>query len=260
MTYLFLAVPNFCGSTLLSNLIETCPTVVTLRNKINKDNSNIEGNTSCNRGGYINLHGPHSIEANMEHVYSDPNNYDWPLIRMQWDEIWSRVNPYAEIRLQKTPADIFRVKQIIKYFDDLKWILSVRNPYNHVESIFRKSTFLMDPFRQFDQICYHAIRCLYIQMENERLLEDNCYTVTYEDFVSDTKYHRQAMGRFLPGLEYMNLDAELVIKGKVSNKLTNENNVRMNNFTRYAPTVINEINKYFKEHEGIINHWGYELM
>lgn len=260
--YLFLAVPNFCGSTLLHNLLETCPEVVPLtdtRPEGRQLKGIIEGNC-CVREGYRNLNGPHSIEANMEHVYADPANYDWPRVKRQWDENWARTNPTAPIRMQKTPADIFRVRSMLPHFDPLRWIIMVRNPYNHVESIMRKATFQMDPVRQLDQICYHAIRCLEVQMENVQLLGAAAYTMRYEDFCAQPEFHREQLGHFMPGLEQLNFEAELWLKGARVEKIHDDSAEKLKNLVTAVPDIIPRINEYFSPYRHVLDYWGYPLL
>lgn len=262
MTYLFLAVPNFCGSTLLHSLLETCPSVVQLTPPSNTQSKIgegfVEGNV-CAPGGYRQLNGPHSIEANMEHVYADPANYDWKFIKKAWDENWEKTNPQAKIRMQKTPADIFRVPLIVPHFPNLKWIISVRNPYSHVESIMRKATFQMSPLRQLDQICFHALRCLDVQIDNVELLDQNAYTMTYEDFIARPEYHRDQLGKFLPGLETMSFDKELWVKGTKVQSIKDDSEDKMQKMIAAVPGIIEMINEHFAPYEAVLKHWGYEL-
>lgn len=195
----------------------------------------------------------------MEAVYADPANYDWPGIRQAWDKNWAQTNPDAPIRMQKTPSDIFRIPMILPHFDPLRWIIMVRNPYNHVESIMRKATFQMDPMKQLDQICFHALRCIGIQIANAKLLGDSAYVMTYEDFVARTEHHRDQLGKFLPGLDAMNFDAELWLKGAKVDAIKDDSAEKMQNLIETVPNIIEQINEYFEPFEPLLNHWGYDL-
>jgi hypothetical protein len=263
MSYLFLAVPNFCGSTLLHSLLETCYEIVPLSPTEDTRRHMEQGFVECDLcalPGYTNLFGPHSIEANMEHVYADPKNYDWLYIRRCWEENWANTNPYATIKMQKTPADIFRIPQIVPHFPDLKWIIMVRNPYNHVESIMRKATFQMEPLRQLDQICFHATRCLEVQKWNQKFLGDQAYTMTYEDFCARPDFHRQQLGRFMPGLQHMQFEGDIWVKGKPMGQLHDDSAVKLQKLIDKIPDIIDKINEFFVPHEQILRTWGYSLM
>ena len=249
----------------MHGLLETVPSIVGLSapQRVVKfwggKTDFVEGNC-CAPGGYKNINGPHSIEANMEHVYADPSNYDWPMIAKCWSENWSNANPYAEIRLQKTPADVFRVPMVSAHFHDLKWIVSVRNPYAYVESIMRKATFQMEPLRQLDQVCFHVLRTLEIQIQNAAFLGTDAYVMTYEDFVARPEHHRAQMAAWLPGLEYMDFDAELIIKGQKVAAIADDSPAKVQRMIAEIPDIIPMINEYFSPCESLLNHWGYELM
>jgi hypothetical protein len=263
--YLFLAVPNFCGSSLMHSVIQTSKSVVTLdppaiiRGEPNQRLDFVEGNM-CAKGGYKNLRGPHSIECNMEHVYNDPNNYNWDLIKEMWDDNWESKNPSAPIRMQKTPADCIRLKMMLSYFPNLKWLVSVRNPYTYVESIMRKATFFMEPIRQLDQICHHVTRMMELQKENVELLGPKAYVYTYEDFVNRPEYHVRKIIEWLPELESIDLNAELIVKGTKVDSIHNDGPEKFKSLVAEIPQIVEMINEYFAPKEDIIKYWGYNLM
>lgn len=266
--YLFLAIPNYCGSTLIHSLLETVPeiTSLTLPPEIRYENDEldgfVEGNICATEGGYYNLRGPYSIEANMEHVYSNPDNYDWELIKQQWDKNWksNKLKSNAYIKLQKTPTDIFRIKNMLEHFENIKWIISVRNPYSYIESILRKAVFQIDPIRQLDQICYHVGRTLEIQRDNCILLGDSAYTVKYEDFTSNTTYHVEQLGNWLPELKNINLDAEILVKGHKINKIYCDTDERITRLREYAPNMIEQINEHLLPFMESMDYWEYPIL
>ena len=266
MSYLFLAIPNFCGSTLMHNLLDTCPAVVSLVDKtpLKDDGTDkwredfVEGNVIAGYG-YKNLNGPHSMEANMEHVYSKPSNYDWKLIKKRWNKNWESHNPVAKIRMQKTPADIFRIPMMVPYFPNTKWIVSVRNPYAYVESIMRKATFQMEPIRQLDQVCFHVLRTMELQIENAKFLGEDAYVMTYEDFCKYPEKHKEQLGKWIPGLEYMDFTKEFKVKGNTFNSFNDDTDARIQNMIEYCPDIIEMINEYFIPKQHLLDHWGYSL-
>ena len=267
MTHLFLAIPNYCGSTLVHNLLSTCPDVVMLIDPYTpqENGSNtwrkdfVEGSCVA-REGYRNLHGPHSIEANMEHVYAKPSNYKWSLIKKIWDANWKKNNPTATIRLQKTPTDIFRIKSMLPYFPNTKWVVSIRNPYAYVESIMRKAPFAMEPVRQLDQICHHVLRTMELQLENIELLKDDAYVMTYEDFCARPEHHREQLGNWLAGLEQIDFTKELNVKGThTTNVIEDDTEQRIQNMIDVVPNIIDMINEYFIPKRNLLDAWGYSL-
>ncbi len=259
--YLFLAVPNFCGSTLLHSLLETVPSVVPLSIEGKyKKNDFVEGNVVYPWGYKKWPLGPHSIETNMIKIHQNPKNYDWVRIKSAWEENWANNNPYATIKLQKTPGDVLRVPMIHQHFYDLKWIVSVKNPYAYAESIFSKGTFSMDPILQLDQICFHVTRMMELQKENVEFLGDDAYVMTYEDFIRRPKYHRKQMAKWIPDLKYIDFKSqELMVKGSKVVKIKDDSEKKIKKWIKQYPDIISKVNEYFEPKKDIINYWGYEL-
>jgi len=260
--YLFLAIPNFCGSTLVHSLLETVPSVVplTCKKQYGKDDF-VEGNCIVGNRGYrkFNL-GPHSIEANMLHVHQNPKNYDWAFIKEVWEQNWIASNYLATIKLQKTPSDVLRMEIMNKAFPDAMWILSVRNPYAYVESIMRKATFGMSPIIQLDQICFHVLKVMELQIENAKLLGNHAYVMTYEDFIARPEYHRDQMAKWIPDLKYIDFKSqELMVKGSKVIEIKDDSQMRIQSLIDNVPNIISMINEHFRPMEHLLKYWGYEL-
>jgi len=256
--YLFLAVPNFCGSTVLHDVLATSPNVAHLTYDITKEID--DGYNSVRKGlvegedvakyEYKNLYGPHSIEANMEFVYSNPNNFNWPNIKNIWEKNWELTYPNAPIKMQKSPLDIFRLKSMLKHFPDTKWIVSVRNPYTYIESIMRKASDGMDPIRQLEHICFHVTRVMEIQKKNAELLGNNAYVMTYEDFCKRPEFHKEELIKWIPELK--NLDTSLVESDETDKKIVSL-------ITKF-PDQITDIHKYLLLKKDIVEYWGYKIL
>ncbi len=260
MGYLFLAIPNFCGSSLMHSLLETVPSVVPLTQYENGIKiSYVEGAPVAKEGYRNYAMGPHSIETNMLHVHQNPKNYDWDYIKMVWEENWADTNPYATIKLQKTPGDVLRLPMVHKHFHDLKWILSVRNPYAYVESIFNKINY-MNPLRKLPQICYHVTKIMELQKENREFLGDDAYVMTYEDFVARPEWHREQMSKWIPDLKYIDFKSkDLIVKEKKVTSIKDESEEKIEKWVKNYPDIISKVNEYFEPKKDIINYWGYEL-
>ena len=259
--YLFLAVPNFCGSTLIHSLLETVPciTPLTIQKQYGKSDF-VEGNV-CARRGYkgVNL-SPHSIEANMLHVFTDPARYDWNVVKMMWEENWFETNPYATIQMQKTPSDVLRIPLMQPHFN-AHWILSVRNPYAYVESIMRKAPYGLDPIRQLGEICFHVLKVMELQIENRKYLGDKAYVMTYEDFIARPEWHRNEMAKWIPELKDIDFQSqELMVKGSKVVEIKDDSNRRIQNLIDKVPNIIASINEFFAPQEHLLNYWGYELI
>lgn len=247
----------------MHSLLETVPEVVPLKQQdymsmfLGGKTDFVEGNMFAPMG-YKRLNGPHSMEANMEHVYADPHNYNWSYIKSVWHENWAGSNPYGTILMQKTPADIFRIQHMLPHFPDCKWIISVREPYSYVESIMRKATFHMEPLRQLDQVCFHVMRVMELQIANAKLLGSNACVMTMEDFIDDPEGHVAALSRLMPELEQIDLSASLMVKGKKVDSIKNDGPSRVKEMAK-VDGLIDRINEYFEPCEYLINHWGYKM-
>ena len=259
--YLFLAIPNFCGSTLMHSLLETVPSVVPLtRNKQYGKDDFVEGNGLAFRG-YKNITlSPHSIEANMLHVFTNPKKYDWNLIKQIWEENWFNTNPYATIQMQKTPSDVLRIPLMQPHFN-AHWILSVRNPYAYVASIMRKAPYGLDPIRQLGEICFHVLKVMELQIENRKYLGDKAYVMTYEDFIARPEWHRNEMAKWIPDLKYIDFKSqELMVKGSKVVEIKDDSQMRIQSLIDDVPNIISSINEFFAPQEHLLNYWGYELI
>ena len=261
--YLFLSIPNYCGSTLIHNILETSPNVTSLELWFREKNPHaVKGLTE---GGYrtagFPYMGPHSIESNMEHFFKNPDNYNWELINQEWEPGWIMSNPRAKIKLQKSPLDMLRLEMMDKHFKDVKWILMCRNPYAHIESLIRKASYNLDPEAQLDQIVFHAMRSLEINIENHHYLEGKCYTTTYEDFCAVPDKHADKLLEWLPELIMLDVSGEFMVKGKVG-VIENDNDVKIKAL-RDQPDLLKRINGFITQYPNykyILKWWGYSLI
>jgi hypothetical protein len=217
-----------------------------------------EGN-SCAERGYLHLYGPHNMEACMEHVYSNPAYYDWLYIRKCWEYNWYETNPYAPIKMQKTPADIFRVKMMQDAFEDLNWIISVKNPYSYVESMIRRKMPYISDEGLFTELLFHVLRVMEIQIYNKALIGERGYTVRYEDFVKDPKGHCDNIVKWMPELMSLNPYDDLIVKHRHVHVEDTGLEKVYEMFDKH-PGIKEEINKYFIPMEPLLNHWGYEIL
>ena len=261
--YLFLSIPNFCGSTLIHNILATSPNVANLEAWFRKRNPDaIEGLVE---GGYRSAGfpymGPHSIESNMEHFFKNVDLYDWNLVHEEWEPGWQESNPNAKIKLQKSPLDVLRLQIMTEHFKDVKWIIMCRNPYAHIESIIRKAPYNLDPEVQLDQIVFHAMRCLEVNIQNHQYLLGTSYTTTYEDFCAVPEKHADNLIRWLPELESLDVSGEFMVKGKTGT-IENDNDIKIKAL-QDQPELLNRINRFITEYPNykyILHFWGYNLV
>jgi hypothetical protein len=257
MNHIFIGTPNYSGSTLMHNLIASDPNVATLR-KSNVDTDDfVEGNSLC-FGAYKAAMRSQLYTQELANALAIDSNYDWDLIKAKWNEQWS-THPDTTIRLQKTPADIFRTDLMSKHFENLKWIITVKEPYSYIESLFKKYIYLKidNPHRELDKLCAHAILVLKTQLENKKRLGDTCYATTMEDFLSDKEAHCREIEKFCD--VKIDLQKQLWVKGHTSGKYINRNEEKLQMLIMVIPDIIKKINVYFEPHEDLLNAWGYKI-
>jgi ssRNA-specific RNase YbeY (16S rRNA maturation enzyme) len=266
MTYLFLAVPPYSGSTVLHNYIAKCSNVVTLtdevREKSNRPIGIIEGNAATGARrfyGDIAIQGIRITPGAFIEPIQDPSGYDWTKIKEFLDANWEAHNPNASVRLQKTPNDTYRVQMMQQYFD-AKWIIMVRNPYAWLESTIEK--FLkryINPSDKAEELATHIINTYAIQKYNKEFLGDNGYTMTLEDFVANEDKHTEALKLWMPELSDLTFKGECLVKSDTVYGLSNNNDEHIE-LLHTIPGAIDKFNTLFRPHEEILNYWGYELI
>jgi hypothetical protein len=239
--HLFLLVPNNSGSSLLHNLIATSRDVAILPG---------EGQF-CE-----NFIGPVASTFNIAHfftekenIFRNEKNYEWSVIKRQWDLHWKQSNPRARIKLQKSPPDITRPDLIKKHFEDVKFIIMVRNPYAMVEGILRAN-----PNATVEQAARHALRCLEIQLENSETYSTDL-VLRYEDLTDNPDTSIQDI------MAYLNLnDIEYTqifdVKGYVS-PIKNMNDSQIKKLTSFQLKQINEI---FIPKKSVLLDCGYSII
>jgi hypothetical protein len=267
MTYLFLAVPPFSGSTALHNYIAKCANVVPLTDEIREKNSSndtgiVEGNAATQART---LYGDNAVigirvtPAAHLPVIQDKTNYDWDGIKTFLDANWEFNNPNALIRLQKTPNDTYRIQMMQPYFD-AKWIIMVREPYAWFESTIEKYLKRrINPSDRAEEIVAHMINTYVIQKENQTFLGDKAYTMTFEDFVANEDKHTEGLKLWMPELSDLTFKGTCLVKQETVQGLTNNNAERVA-LLRTISGAINKFNELFKPHEAVLNSWGYELL
>jgi len=267
MSYLFLAVPPYSGSTALHNYLAKCAAVTPLTDEIRRANSTdeagiIEGSAATKaRTLYGDTKGiririaPGAVMS----VIQDPTNYDWNGIKTAFDANWELNNPNALIRLQKTPNDTYRIQMMQPYFD-AKWIIMVREPYAWVQAIIeRYLKRKINPSDRAEEIANHIVNTYLIQKENQAFLGDKAYTMTFEDFVANEDKHTEGLKLWMPELSDLTFKGDCKVKQGRVQGLVNNNEERVA-LLRTVPGAVNKFNELFKPHEAVLNSWGYELL
>ena len=226
-TYLFILCPPFSGSTLLWRLVATSPAVSTLPSE----------------GQFL-----PEVENIMR---KNPWNADvllpWEMIKEVWEGYWDLERP---ILVEKSPPNLLRTGEIVKYFNPIYFLLMVRNPYAHCEGIIR---------RKWDakEAAEFAVRCLRLQAENVKKLK-NVLSLTYEELVENPENLSKKIQSFIPQIGDLNYQESFSlhsIDGTIKRSIVNLNKKKIYNL---SINDLKQINVVFKANADIIDYWGYQ--
>jgi hypothetical protein len=247
MQYLFLSVPNFCGSTLLHSLIALSSSVVELPLSDMDIRGTREG--SCYYKTAASIIKIKYTQALMEHLMRNPRNYP-PMSEVKeiWDGLWESENPNALIRLQKSPHDIYRMQHFEGYFENLRWIISVRDPYEYVVSLRKRSNFYLE------HLCEQAGRCLEIQAENYEKHQDRSYKTTYETVAQYPQRVMDEISTFMPDLGKIEVPTEISVKRSI-NPIKLERQI-----DRVPKEAIEIMTREFQKFKDAFSYWGYKFI
>jgi len=259
MKHLFLAVPAYCGSTVLHNYLAKCSAVAPLT-------------THSNRYGLVEgshvypyaYHKNDSINVLSETLdilnYTDPIKNNYSELAKVWGYNWDGCEKEnTVIRLQKTPSDIWRVQVFQNYFNNLYWIVSVKNPYAYAGALLKRYIETITNQDLINAIAEHVANCLNIQNENKTFLGDKAYVMTFEDFVANESAHIAGLKAWMPELSDLTFTGFCKYKGTVVQGLINNNEQHLD-FLKTIPDAMDKFTTLFKPHEAVINSWGYELI
>lgn len=239
--HLFLLVPNNCGSSLLHDLIAT----------------SIDVSILPGEGQFCkNFVGPVAATFKIAHfftereeVFRNEKNYEWSVIKRQWQSYWKKNNPNAKIKLQKSPPDILRPNLLQQHFENVKFIIMIRNPYAMVEGILRANS-----EATLEQAARHAIRCLEIQLENSEKYSTDL-VLRYEELVDDPA---NTINNIMSYLDIDNITHNQIfnVKGYASS-IKNMNDIQIKKLTH---SQIKKINEIFISKHHILNDCGYSII
>ena len=265
MTYLFLAVPPYSGSTVLHNYIAKCKSVAQLVDEFSTDEEDkglIEGDVSTTAVKYYSRE---KIEENklaalpgiLGDILNNPKNYNWPKIKETLDANWASQKSTAKIFLQKTPYDVYRVQMMQKFFN-AHWIVMVREPFAWASTILqRMSVGGIDTTKHLADISSHIINTYKIQRNNKEALKDKAYSMTFESFVKDADKHTAKIKEWVPDLYDLSFVGNCMVKTETVDGLFN-NNLEKISYLKKTPETILALNKLFLPYRKEIEYWGYE--
>ncbi|MFC1549923.1 FkbM family methyltransferase [Candidatus Neomarinimicrobiota bacterium] len=179
-------------------------------------------------------------------------NYDlpWETIKNVWLRYWDPTKP---LLLEKSPANLIRTHDIVKYFKPLYSVIMVRNPYANCESLMRHYGW------DAKESAIFTLKNLRKQIDNVNNLP-RCISFTYEELAENTKIICEKIKRFIPEIGELNYHKTFKLQsidGLVERVITNLNDKNIRNLSRKSFLEINDV---FKDDIGALHYWGYKLL
>ena len=177
--HLFLLVPNDSGSTWLQNIISLCRNCVAFSPGL--DGKGVCLGTSAYPNQKIN-----KLFSENSRLWSTPDGFDWDVIKTLWYGAWSQ-NPHwcvadPRVYLEKTPQAVLSSDMYFNQFDNVRFIIMVRNPYAVAEGT-RRTIVAGGAEVSLRRCIRHWIACAKKQIYNYETYKDVAVKFTYEDLV-----------------------------------------------------------------------------
>jgi hypothetical protein len=170
------------------------------------------------------------------------------MIKEVWDGYWDQDKP---LLVEKSPPHIIRTRQILEYFEPVYFLLMVRNPYAHCESLIRRRW-------DAEEAANFSIRCLRQQAENADNLK-NSLVFTYEKLVGYPEVISQEIQSFIPQIGELRHTQNFKvhsIDGAVERKIVDDlNQKKINNLSANNIQIINNV---LEANSDIMDYWGYD--
>ena len=175
--------PPFAGSTLLTELISTSPDA-----SVNNTQGVMEG---------MKIPGLVSLYGNFEERWNPEYTYSWGLLEQAWRKHW---DVSKKVLIEKSPPLIIRSKQLITAFPKARYMILVRDPYAHIESLMRRRNWSIKQATAF------SLMCLKAQYDNVKLLRSSALLIRYEDLTDEPQKIKKEILNHLPELGDINIE------------------------------------------------------
>ena len=233
--FLFVLSPPFCGSTLITEALSKHGLV-----SCNNRNGTREGQ----RLPFVN-----KLMFLRNDRWNPDAKFDWEKIKWWWFSYWDRSKL---ILLEKSPPNIIRALDLERYFEPAYFILFIRNPYAHCQSLMTRNGQTAKEAAEF------TIECMNYQKFNLLNLK-NVLLISYEDFTQNKTYTLNRIKEFIPELDNLLLNVEFNAHNFKGVPLT-LSNLNQEKISKLSQQDLNTINKVFSNHKPLLNSFGYSLM
>ena len=202
-------------------------------------------------------------------VLEDPAKYDWPHTRKAWYFQAHARDPAASVFVQKTPEHLLVVDALARHFRNARFLFMVRNPYAVCEGICRTLRHRHTSGRGAPRkaasegvrleilAARHVATCLEYQRRNVDAFGERGRFFTYEAMCAEPERTARTIRELAPALDDLNLRQRLPVHRKYHEMLTDMN---ARQIARLTPGQIAAINRVFRRHRAILDHFGYDIM
>ena len=232
--YLFVLSPPFCGSTLLTQIISS------------------SNNVSCNNNIGL-MEGQHLPQAKdilfTKDRWDIDKKIDWIKVKSIWHKYWDLSKP---ILLEKSPPNIIRVEKINKYFNKVKFICLVRNPYAQIQSNLRRyNTDIKVATTDYIK---------YLKFQKENLNKYDSILIKYEDLTEQPLIEKEKIIQYLPVLHDIKIDLKFSAHNIRKSKNLPLTNLNKESIDMLSKEQISSINIILKKEEKILSFFNYSTI
>ncbi|MEO1517013.1 MAG: sulfotransferase [Bacteroidota bacterium] len=231
--FVFVLCPTYCGSTLMQELLSTSPQVSA---------NNVFGV----REG-LSLPQVRKL-FDYRQLWTDGYEMPWLAIRAEWMKYWDRSRA---ILLEKSPSNILQMQPLAQYFAPSSFVLMVRHPYAHCESLIRRDGYTAEAAARF------SLRCLHQQKKNLEL-DQSSLLIRYEDLVRQPLASARQLEAFLPKLSPLRIQGDFKAHNYKNKPLpiTDLNKEKIQRLSQQQKATIDAI---LLPQEEILSYFSYSL-
>jgi len=233
-SYLFILSPPFCGSTLLTQII------------------NSSKNVSCNNNIGL-MEGQHLPIAKdllfTKDRWSVEKKIDWIKVKSIWHKYWDLSKP---ILLEKSPPNIIRVDKIKQHFNNVKFICLVRNPYAQIQSNLRRyNTDIKEAASDYIN---------YLKFQKENLTKYQSILIKYEDLTEKPEIEKEKIVQQNSELNDIKINLKFSAHNIRKSKKLALTNLNKESIDKLSKEQLIAINKIFKKEENILSYFEYSII
>ena len=255
-THLFVICANNSGSTFLRKALATSRRTWNLP----KEGWMVLGHAGLRPGN----HRIWAARRRWLDVLNDPAEYDWPRARKVWYFQAHALDPAASVFVEKTPEHLFLVDALARHFRNARFLFMVRNPYAVCEGIcrvlrnrLRAGKYVPLEGERLETVAArHVAVCLEQQRRNVETYGGHGIFFTYETMCAEPERVAHEIRLLVPELDDLNLRRRVAMRRH--HEMLTDMNPRQ--IARLTPGQIAAINRVFRRHRAVLDHFGYEMM